>query len=177
MDEYERRLTEVAAREEERRKEVREERTDGGKVDDGFVQEEEGSSPACPVILDVDLSVADSRLGADGSTHNSLEPLLGALPCLTAHLALSLPPCVRSYEAVPCQAGVGREATAQDKDAEMEQDGAVRHAEEVAKNATAATPSHRRHRRARRASRRRSTRRAGEGGGGGGAGRSTEAGR
>ena len=66
VDQYEQRLAEVATQEAERRKEVREERE--GEVDEGLIEAQDAGNPACPVILGVDLSVAASRFGADGSS-------------------------------------------------------------------------------------------------------------
>jgi hypothetical protein len=92
VDEYEARLAEAVDRED--KGETKDE-------EDEPVTDSEQVSSQCPVILGVDLTVADSRQGVDG------------------------------YEAVPCQAGIGKLATDEDREMEREQDRVERQEEEV----------------------------------------------
>ena len=108
IEQYEQRLAEVAEQEAERKNAAAVQDADGGEGGDGMVEEGEAMATACPVILGVDLSIADSRQGAEG------------------------------YEAVPCQAGVGRQATSEEREAEEEQGRVDREAEAAERNRTAA---------------------------------------
>ena len=92
VDAYEQRLAEVEQRETQRKKQRAQEEEDGDGADDGAIMEHDAVTVACPVVLGVDLTLPDTRQGAEG------------------------------YEPVPCQAGVGRMASEEDREADSEQD-------------------------------------------------------
>ena len=109
IDQYEQRLAEVAEREAERKRATAAQDADGDNAGDGGMEGGEAVPNACPTMLGFDLTIADSRQGAEG------------------------------YEAVPCQAGVGRQATAQEREVEEEQERAEREEEAQQQNRTAAS--------------------------------------
>lgn len=95
VDAYERQL--AAVEEKERQREEKRHRAklageSAEELDESESGDEEGASPACPVVLGVDLTIADSRQGVDG------------------------------YEEVGCQAGVGRSATVEEDRERQEHD-------------------------------------------------------
>ena len=109
VDAYEQRLAEVEQRETQRKKQRAQEEEDGDGADDGAIMEHDAVTVACPVVLGVDLTLPDTRQGAEG------------------------------YEPVPCQAGVGRMASEEDREADSEQDRLERQQEAARRNRTAST--------------------------------------
>ena len=98
VDAYERQLAAVEERERQRVEEQRKRKLAGEaeeELDESEGGGEEGGAATCPVLLGVDLTMADSRQGADG------------------------------YDEVACQAGVGKSATVEQErerqDRELEQ--------------------------------------------------------
>ena len=88
VDAYERQLAAVEEGERQRDEKRRQAKTVGEaeeELDDSEGGGEDGTAAACPMLLGVDLTIADSRQGADG------------------------------YEEVSCQAGVGRSASVEEE--------------------------------------------------------------